>query len=568
MFIDRTAPDSGDYVLDLIQSFKPTIEQQSVTSFKVTMSLLNVVGNPTSYIVKYQRLSDNFTPIGTEQTVTSPTNGIVITGLTGDSTYRIKAQLANSSGVGNILMVYYYLSATAIIPSKGSSDKTNGIPAKSFLQVIGPNEKNKYAFAYRDFESIQVGTLGNNYTIENLGTSQKPRNVRNYNTYGYYSFGTSIIFDPFLKYKRQEGGFGFFLDGKQETGYFILVKTTSTAASSNTTPIQIFKLAKGKQLVKLSDSQKGNRATLDELFAGTVYNIDVKVRIYGKTVTITAYVNGFKIEAVDTTSTTNTSDNEIIYPSKTVALVGSLGTSKFDYVYADTITADQYNQNYQLLNFYYGQFAADFLDSSYGDMLYRSNNTDVDMEEKKNAFDEFGTVVREITKKTIRFDSGAAFPVKWTTGGNQLAHILNQTYDNFKAQVLVLNNSSITIPLADGGINELGIMGNTIGFSGEIEYTTAAPTEYGATEPVIFESAWLQNGADVASLAEWIQSKVVNKSQIITMNIFGNPLISVGDIITIDYPYQEFTAAKKIIVVKVNHSYREGLETEIVGRTL
>ncbi len=52
------------------------------------------------------------------------------------------------------------------------------------------------------------------------------------------------------------------------------------------------------------------------------------------------------------------------------------------------------------------------------------------------------------------------------------------------------------------------------------------------------------------------------------MKIFGNPLISVGDIITIDYPYQDLTVEQKIIVVKVSQRYQGGLETEITGRTL
>jgi len=52
------------------------------------------------------------------------------------------------------------------------------------------------------------------------------------------------------------------------------------------------------------------------------------------------------------------------------------------------------------------------------------------------------------------------------------------------------------------------------------------------------------------------------------MKVFGNPLISVGDIITVDYSYQGFTSTQKIIVVKVSQRYQGGLETEIVGRTL
>ena len=117
-------------------------------------------------------------------------------------------------------------------------------------------------------------------------------------------------------------------------------------------------------------------------------------------------------------------------------------------------------------------------------------------------------------------------------------------------------------------VNQFSIIGTTIGFSGDIEYQTSPAASYSATEPVIFQTSWLQNQGDVESLANWIKSRIVNKAKIVTIDVFGNPLISVGDIITINYPYQGFTSDQKIIVVRVSQSFEEGLQTQIVGRTL
>jgi hypothetical protein len=555
--------EDGATVPQLYQVFEPNVVKASSTSITVTISMVAVSGTPTTYKVKYQKMLDYGTSDGAEQTQTSSTNGITITGLTANALYKITTQLSNSSGDGNQVQVFYSLASSTTTPAVSASVKRVGekITAKSFLTLKGGERAdNKYTFAYRDFDSIQLPNSTNETIGEGAG-----RLVKNYSV-GYYSFGTSVIFEPLIKYKPQGAGIGFFLNEAADAGYFISLETSPTAAASNTSPVKIFKLV-GKQMKKLQDSQKGNRATLDQLFAGTVYNVDVKVKIENKTVTITAYINGFKIEATDTT--TGATNNTILDPSKKVALVGISGTSKFDYVYATSLrNGDEYDSDYQLLNFYNGQFSKDFLDISYGDMLYNANNEDVDMTDKQNAFDEFGTVVREIARRTVQFDSAPAIPIKWTTGGNRLAQIIAQNYDNFKADVLVLNNSSITVPLSDQGVNQLSIFGNTIGFSGEIEYSTSPASEYSNTEPVIFESIWLQNEKDVKSLADWILGRVVNKAKIITMKVFGNPLISVGDIITIDYSYQGLTSSQKIIVVKVSHSYREGLETEVVGRTL
>lgn len=547
------------------QLFAPFAEKLSDTSIQVTIFTIGMENknNVTSFKITYQRMTDKKVAIGSAQNKTSLTNVVDITGLTSNSLYKITTQAISATGEGNKRVVYYKLSTATPVTAKASEKKQIGekITAKSYLSLTGgETSDNKYTLAYKDFTTIQQGIPGTTYTTVSYGG----RNVRNYGSALYYSFGTSIILPPLIKYKPQGAGLGFFLNQASDSGYFVSIETSGTAAAQSTSPVKIFKLV-GKQMIKLEDSQRGNKATLDQLFAGKIYNLDVKVKVKDKTVTITAYLNGFKVEATDTTS--STTKNEIIYPTGRVGLVAISGTTMFDYVYADTINADKYDASYELLNFYAGQFSNYFLNTSYGDMLYNSTN-DEGIIEKKASFDEFGTVVREIARKKVTFASAPSVPIRWTTGANNLAQILAQTYDNFKSEVFVLNNSSVTIPLSDRGVNQLSIFGNTIGFSGEIEYSTTPASEYAATEPVIFESVWLQNIKDVESLASWIQGKIVNKSKVVTLRVFGNPLVSVGDIITVDYPYQGFTSSQKIIVIKVSQRFKGGIETEIVGRTL
>lgn len=564
---------TGTPAPDINILWAPRVILVSDTSIKLRISTLGMSGKSsvTSYKVTYQKMLNEKTTGGSVQVINSPVTSVtlyhdvLISGLVPNSKYRITAQALSATGEGNIQTILYELKSEISIPSKEGSTKEvgEGVSAKSYLKLTGgETSDNVYTLAYKDFESIDLGS----YTEETIGTGNSEKPVRNYSPAKYYSFGTSVIFPPLNKYKPQGAGIGFFIDDTKEYGYFISLETSSTAATSSTSPVKIFKLI-GKQRKKLADTQRGNVKTLDQLFAGTVYNVDVKVKVFNKSVTITAYVNGFKIEATDTSSAAK--DNEILYPTKKIGLVGISGTSYFDYVYAETISENLYNSDYQNLNFYNGQFSKDFIDTAYGDLLYNASNEDVDMIKKKKSFDEFGTVVREIAKRQISFPSAPAIPIKWTTGANRLAKIVAQDFDNFKAEVLVLNNSSITVPLSDRGVNQLSIFGNTIGFSGQIEYDTSLPAGYSSPEPAIFESLWLQNSVDVEALASWIQGKIVNRAKVITMKVFGNPLISVGDMISIDYPYQGVSPDERIIVVKVTHSFEGGgLTTELVGRTL
>ena len=151
---------------------------------------------------------------------------------------------------------------------------------------------------------------------------------------------------------------------------------------------------------------------------------------------------------------------------------------------------------------------------------------------------------------------------------NKFAKVLGSKVSNFGGEAYVLNNTSSTIPLSDGGSSNFYIYGNTIGQSGTLEYSTDDSADYANKEPVIFESKWLQALADVESLAKWIKNKVINRGKVITINVFGNPIISVGDIVTIKYPYQGLAGTEKLIVTNVSQSYSQGLETSIVCRTL
>jgi len=139
---------------------------------------------------------------------------------------------------------------------------------------------------------------------------------------------------------------------------------------------------------------------------------------------------------------------------------------------------------------------------------------------------------------------------------------------NFSAEAYLLNNTSTTIPLSDNETSYFYVFGNTLGMSGDLEYTTEEVSDYTSKEPVQFQSSWLQNLNDVKSLANWIKDTVVNRGRVVSMEVFGNPLISVGDIVAVKYTYQGFAGTEKQIVTSVSHRYSNGLETSITCRTL
>ena len=492
----------------------------------------------------------------------------LITGLSPGLTYKITVQAKNGSSVGNSQTLPPYTMSTA---SFGGTVVSNPISpseitsAKSYLELsyLG-KKKGQFALAYKTFNGI-------NLPSESEASSSLPEHLRYMSkayAESYYTFGTSIFMDSNEKYPNQSGGLGFFLNSSGTSGYYVFVETTSAASAADRNSIRIVKMTPSGAKT-LADSQKTTETTFDGIYGGKSYAIDVKVRVLAQSVTITAYINGFKVKATDTNDFTNSkSFNFIIPPSETVGLAALKGKSLFDYVYGTSIEKEQYDSSEYNINLYQGQFSNDTLDTAYGNTLYNSNYAEDEIHKAKNIVEEFGSVVREIVHVKQKLDARPAFPIRWSTGSNRFAKMIGSKISSFSGEAYVLNNTSTTIPLADGAGNELYVFGNHLEESGTLEYSTDETDSYNHKEPVIFQSTWLQNESDVKALANWIKDKVVNRGRVVNMSVFGNPLISVGDIVTIKYDYQGFAGTEKLIVTSISHRYSEGLETSITCRTL
>jgi len=546
----------------------------STTSAEIRVSKSGMTEEPTKYRVQYVKMQeDGVTTDGSTSTLDFPVSNpeeqpiLTISGLTAGKIYRFSVSAYKGALSGAVIIDTIRMSEAKfngkvvggnLEPGKISS-------SKGFLKITGPNIKSQFAVATKSFGAI---TLPSSSSIPLTGYWYVDEYINSYQT-KYYSFGTSLFFDSTINNPKQGAGLGFFTNSEGTKGYFIVIESTALSASQDRKSIRIIK-TDGTKVFKLKDSQRSTTSTFEGVYGGAQYNIDIKVKVSQKRVDIVAYVNGFKVTAVDETGYNSSQQraNYIIDPTKNVSLLCSMGTTAFDYVYATDIDDKQYNDSNYQLNIYKGQFSNDLLNASFGELVYAGEYGSDVYQQGDKSVEEFGTTVREILKANIKFPSRPSFPIKWGTGSNQLVSILSSKVSNFGGEAYVLNNSSTTVPLSDNTLASFYIIGNTLSPSGQLEYSTDESNTYTTKEPVIFESKWLQNLADVKSLAEWIKTNVVNKGKVVNMSVFGNPLISVGDIIKIYYTYQGFSGEEKFIVTNINHSYQEGLETNITCRLI
>ena len=441
-------------------------------------------------------------------------------------------------------------------PGTGSF-KTPTAPAsrtvsKSFLSLSNlDKDKTTFSVAKKSFDSIDTSAE-------------------------YFAFGTRMYFDTQFESPEQVGGFGIFTGtGESGTnGYYIVIHTTASAKMKK--DLRLIKqqtISNKKRIVVLKDSQNSSLNTLAGIYAGQAYNIDVIIKkITDTDVTknkneITVFVNGFKVSAFDNLAEIGDIDYTRLSPTKNIALLCGQGIVYFEYAYAKSINKSEYDSIKNTSNYMYnGVYSDDTLSMMYGDLIYNLGDKTV---VKEPGLVEFGTTGREIRNAKVRYSDTPAIPIKFSTSKNRYATILSSRIQPFGGEIFVLNNTSTYIPLDDGNYSSFYVLGNSIYKSGIIEYNTYTDTDNKNIEPAIFQSNWIQSEEDAKSLANWIKSSILNKNKYINLEVFGNPLVCPGDIVTINYPLQGLLKSEaKYIVVRATTSYSEGISTQIVCRAI
>lgn len=383
-------------------------------------------------------------------------------------------------------------------------------------------------------------------------------------TAAYYAFGTTLYFRPTLDNFIQSGAFGFFVSGTSANGYFIKIKTTANA-KSNGDEFSIGKVVKNVQKT-ITDSQSVTNAknNVGSITAAVPYKVDVRVKVTSTKVYISAYINGFKISATDTHVSAS---NTILPKTSKISLAVNMGTVNFDYVYAIPITETEY-VNSELENIYSRQFAETSFNLAYGDMFI-SGLTAIDSHQATKYVEEFGSVAREVRLFSSKYDqSEPKFPKYMYNNLNTSVTVLGSDLTSFNATAYLLNSSGVTSEISSSDGSKISVLGNSLMKSEDLVYFDEATNKYEVKEQMSMDATWIQNPADAKKLSDWIKTQWSKRQRIIELNVLANPVVSVGDIITISYAYQDLLPTDKFVVTNVRQSWSEGLETTITARSI
>jgi hypothetical protein len=564
--------------------------------------------SPASYKVEYSTSPTYATIIATINTA----NGIFsLTTLTPGQTYYIRARAYSGASATGVYGAYILKEFTMPLPSNvasigttaGSSTTPVNLDASEIRAALRKYEQGQ---PLTDKEKISIGIpLSTATTQSNTfnGVNQKPgltsplgssaainadfkvekslftissskkedtvsiaqKNMQINISGSYYTFGTTLFFSSNTRDVGACGGIGFFTSSFGKTGYFIELKTTSNLANKDEKEVAVYKVVDGNK-IRLPDTQSGIAKSFNGLYGGQAYKVDAKVEVQATKVIITVYINNLMIRATDTTQLNTTDPTKIILPkTSSMAMYSLTNKSNFDYIYAIPVKDEPTFRSSQFINVYTGQFNNTSLKFLYGEkVLDNFNKTTV----TDGKLEEFGTVARELRKVDIKYNSRPAFPLYPSVGINSFISVIGSKLGSFGAEVYLINNSGTYVPLDDSGMSSFSIIGNYISESGQYDYTDTLANEYDNPEPATFDSKWIQSEPDAKSISDWIKKQWSKQQIVLDMQIFGNPLISVGDVIVVKYPSNDLDGTQKFIVTNVTNSYNEGLETSITCRSI
>ena len=305
----------------------------------------------------------------------------------------------------------------------------------------------------------------------------------------------------------------------------------------------------------------------------TVYDLSVEYEDVGGIRRFYLYINDVRVAVVDDMLPLP------IYNDMAMFVRGS-SRVMFENIFA---IGNNYNKNYNyaINNPISSTFNADGVSASKSfrkyamsgvvQSSYLSGISPGDVPQYNMYFEEFGTIMREMSHFKVRYDK--AYPALYSqilpTFNKIKGYVVSgYTPDAYGAEFLVFNASDTTLVLDDQSQNYLKISGIT--FTGEsnneltvdeyfserakssdpvyanneivspnkadLDYNNIKKSRsaYGRKEFNI-TTPFIQSEAAAKELLGWISSKVMRTKKSVGIRIFSNPMIQLGDIVSIDY---------------------------------
>ncbi len=330
-------------------------------------------------------------------------------------------------------------------------------------------------------------------------------------------------------------------------------------------------------------SSNGNKGQPHLIAPNTYYDIDVEFKVSGSNHLVTIFLNGIVTERI-----TIPSAQKLTPTGRFGMFIRGINASEFEYLYA-TVNGN-YHDDVDDVSFFdrvRGGFTGGQWDrQAIYTIMGKANNSLMRSKYsqylknlyKQYTFDDFGPYCHEVREMDVQFSK---FPVDHSNlyFSNESQIYCPQYRSNpFGAQFMLVNASrdnavfqgddTLTFPGNTVGQQAL-VYGRLVSQKDDAQYTVqndAGIRANGVVE-VDFDNKWIQSKAAAKALGDWVVTHWAGGADQIDIEIFGNALFTVGDLVSVNYPDKDMLpSTHKYFIIGVRQSWADGLKTSLTAR--
>lgn len=394
-------------------------------------------------------------------------------------------------------------------------------------------------------------------------------------------YGTRMKFDT-SGYTYGAGGIVIGA-GSNDSGYYVEIQRTSVTDTTYRAKyggeVQVYYRSSSGSITRL------NKGSALDISPGVWYDIDVKFSPGASTRQIDVMINGtHKLTAIH--AATVPADNQ---GGRNGIWVRGFTYANFEYFYNSRSAPEAevvdgatwwnrikggYQSNQYDYEYSYGQYVDAQATTLTGSVSIRRP-----VQGSKRFMDDFGPIVHEVREFDVKFENG---PVAYS-----MAYFSNETQaacpeynaDAFGAKFLLANISrdnavmngedTLTFGSENPVTQKLFIYGRTFIKKDSRTHTVSderAVRRRGKVTTTI-SSQWIQSEGAAQALGDWIVSQWSGGNDQVEVESFGNPLLQIGDLVSINYPSKSMSPdTHRYFIVGIKHAYGHGLNTSYTLR--
>lgn len=370
-----------------------------------------------------------------------------------------------------------------------------------------------------------------------------------------------------------------------DSGYYVELRRTSGLTAENlTTSYELCFYVRYSNGTFQRFGPNGGRGMRVNVATDVWYDLDVTMATSGASRVFSIFLNGQKQFNVTVGSTSAPVDDN---SGRFGIFNRARGRATFEYLYAstnykngvledDATVFDRITGGYQS-NQLVGEWGYRITD--YNRFSSVNPNTAIKDIYANFFFDDFGSVAHEVREYDVKFNKTPVQHSRIYFSNESQVICPEYRSDPFGAQFILGNKSRYNAVVsgedtltfgADNSVDQKCVIYGRVVTQDEDEVVTVkdeAGIRRRGEAALDIESEWIQSESAAQAIADWIVEHWGKGCDEVELDVFGNPFIQIGDIVSVNHPVANvFAATHKYFVVEIKNQYSNGLTTSVVLR--